>query len=1023
LILRFGEFELDDALSELRRRGARIEVQPKALDLLLYLARHRERVVSKRELLDELWPGVTVSEGALTTAVNTARAVVLDGGAEQRVIRTAPRRGYRFVAEVAPPLALSAATSEGFIGREDALARLWAAFERARSGIGGVVLIGGEPGIGKTRTAEELVSAARASGARVLSGWCYEGEGAPAYWPWVQVLRAFASQVGEGGVPGAAFDEIARLLPELGGKSLGPRDTRALEGPEARFQLYDGVAAFLRAASQRGPLVVLLDDLHWADTSSLQLLGFVAREIRESQMLLVGTHRSEEASQPALGQTLAELARRPEHERIALVGLGRDEVARLVARSGRLDPEPALIDAICERTDGNPFFIRELVRMLESEGRLAGSESRSAWKSAIPPAVKDVIARRLARLSPEGRELLGAAAVIGRDFALDVLEHAAGVTREALTGLLGEAERAREIRPHPTDPQSFRFVHALIQEVLYEDLGAARRRALHRRVAEALESLVPGRLDPPLAELANHWCLGASADDAPRLVSASLRAARAARERLAYEAAAALCRRALATLDALQVSAPEGRCDLLVRMVEAEYDAGNGPAWREGLRQATEVARKLGAPQRLAHVAIHVGEMVMGVVDWQSVALFEESLAAVGGSDDTLRAELLAGLSRALYWSPPDRERVRALSDESLALARRVGSPELLAAVLYSRHLSLWTPDSLADRLATAAELLEISERQRSRFWMRHAHQHHLLDALESGDFAGAERDLAAIDRIAGELRLPDSILPAGGALRALLDGRLEEAERLARERFELTQRAGFSDAAMFYAIRLASVRLEQGRLGELEAGLRSIAERLPNMPTWRATLAYLCAEDGREEPARAELERLAGNGFEDLPRDTSWLTTVGLLAEVAALLNDAPRARLLATLLAPYADRAIVVGPALAVTSSVARPLALALATCADFTGAERCFEQALVTERRLGARCLTTRTRQQYAALLAERDGAGDRERARELASEALSAAESIGMQGVARRARALVEELSGVIPIGRKRRRRDA
>ncbi len=1019
LILRFGEFELDDAQSELRRGGARVEIQPKPLDLLLYLARHRERVVPKRELLEQVWPGVVVGEGALTTAVNTARAVLQDGGAEQRVIQTLPRRGYRFVAEVAAAPAAGPATSDGFIGREDALARLWAAFEQARSGTGGVVLLAGEPGIGKTRTAEEFVAAARVAGARVLSGWCHEGEGAPAYWPWVQVLRSFASELGERGAPRASFEEIARLVPELAGEPLARRAALVADGPEARFRFYDGVAAFLRAASLREPLVVFLDDLHWADTSSLGLLAFVAREIRESRMLIVGTYRPEDASRPALSQALAELARRPEHERIALEGLCREEVAQLVARSGRVDPEPALVDAICERTDGNPFFIRELVRMLEAEGRLAGSDSRNAWKSAIPPAVKDVIARRLARLSAESRELLGAAAVIGRDFALDVLERASGVTREAMTSQLAEAERAREIRPHPTDPQSFRIVHALIQEVLYEDLGAARRRALHRRVAESLESLVSERLDPPLAELAHHWCLGASAEDAPRIADASLRAARAALARLAYEAAAALCRRALATLDGLHAPAPEARCDLLTVLIEAEFDAGNGPAWREALKQATEIARRIHQPQRLAHVAIHVGEMVTGVVDWQSVTLYEESLVAVGGSDETLRAELLAGLACALYWSPSDRERVRALADEALVLARRIGSPELLAAVLYSRHLSLWTPDSLADRMATSAELLEISERQRSRTWMRHAHQHHLLDALESGDGAAAERDLAAIDRLGAELRLPGSILPEGGALRALLDGRLEESERLARERFELIQRAGFSDAAMFYAIRLAGVRREQGRLGELEFGLRAIAEQLPNMPTWRATLGFLYAEDGREEPARAELERLASKDFEDLARDASWLTTVGLLADVAAFLGDAPRARLLASLLAPYADRAIVVGPSLSVPSSVARTLALAVATCGDFAGAERYFEQALVTEQRLGARCLLTRTRQQYAAMLLERGAAGDRDRARALAAEALSAAESIGMKSVAARARALVEELTGVIPIRRKRR----
>ncbi len=1011
MILRFGEFELDDALSELRRAGSVVEIQPKALDLLLYLARQRERVVPKRELLEQVWPAVVVSEGALTTAVNAARAAVQDTGSEQKIIRTVPRRGYRFVAVLSGAGAAPTLPRDDFVGREPALARLWNAFERARGGSGGVALLAGEAGIGKTRTATEFLRAARAAGARTLSGWCAEGEGAPAYWPWVQILRSIVPGVGERALPPASLEELGRLVPELRTRPLARRDPAASDGAEARFRLYDGVAAYLRAAAKREPLVLLLDDLHWADASSLRLLGFVARELREAPVLVVGTYRPQDASNAPLGEALAELARLPGHVRIALDGLAREEVASLVERSARVAPEPALVDAICERTDGNPFFIRELVQMLDAEGRLG--DAQAAWQRAIPLAVKDAIARRLARLSPETRALLGAAAVIGRDFARDVLERASGVSGDALGCALEEAERAQEIRPHPSDPDGFRLVHALIQEVLYEDLGAARRRALHRRVAQALETLVPERIDPPLAELAHHWCLGATAADSVQVASASLRAGRAALARLAYDEAATLCRRALATLDALHVSAREARCDLLALLVEAEFDAGRGLEWREALRQAVAIARELGTPQRLAHVAIHVGDIVTGVVDWQAVALYEESLAAAGDQDEGLRARLLSGLACALYWSPSDGERVRALADEALALARRHGGAELLSAVLNNRHLALWGPESLADRLATSSELLALAERERSRSWMYYGHHRHLLDALESADGAAVSRDLAEIDRLSTELRFPGWRSAPGAALRALLDGRLDDAERHARERFELIQNAGFQNAQMFFAVQLAGVRREQGRLGELETGMRALAAQLPNMHSWRATLAYLYAEDGNEAGAREALESLAGKGFSDLARDATWLTTMGLLAEVAASLGDAERSRLLAALLEPYADRAIVLGPSLSVLSSVARPLALALSASGERDAAVGAFEQALGVEQRLGARCLVARTRQQLAALLST-GGAADRDLARALAAEALSAADEIGMRAVASRARALLEELSGVIPL---------
>jgi len=1010
LILKFGEFELDDGLCELRRGGTRVEVRPKSLDLLLYLARNRERVVPKRELLEQVWPGVVVSEGALTTTMNLARAVVEDGGERQRVIKTVSRRGYRFVADVAEAPATAVGASEDFVGREDALAHLWSAFESARAGTGGVALVAGEAGIGKTRTASELTRTARAAGARVLSGWCAEDEGAPAYWPWVQVLRGLEHDPARLKLPHAWRDELVRLLPEAAAK---PRELGD-DGPEARFRLYEAVAGLLRGAAERAPLVVLLDDLHWADASSLRLLVFAARELRDSRVLLLGTYRQDEAPTPAL----AELAREPRHQRLVLTGLSRSEVARLVERIARIEPEAALVDAIHERTDGNPFFVRELARMLAAEGRLAGSEGRDAWRSAIPLAVSDVIARRLARLAPETRELLGIAAVIGRDFAVEVLERASERPREAVAHALADAERSREIRLHPSDARSYRFAHALIQDVLRESVGTARQRALHRKVAEALESELAERVDPPLAEIARHWCLGAGPADAARLAEACLRAARSAFERLAYEETAELCRRGLAELDTLGVPLPEARCELLALRARALYFAGTAE-WRAVVDEAVAMARRIGAPHRIAEIAMDISIVETGVVDAQRVALLEEALAAA--RDEALRAQLLAGLANALYWSPRDAQRVRALADEALALARKLGRPDLLARILNHRHTAVWGPDSLAERATIAKEVIELAQRNRLGYALYIGLFNDLLNSLESGDGAAARLDIAAISRIGSELgNLSES--PPTAALHALLDGRLDDAEKLARARFESAERGGIPNSAMFYAVQLASVRREQGRLGELELGLRALRAQIPSMPSWSASLAYLYAADERNAEARMELEALA-NGLDAVPRDANWLVTVGLFAETAALLGDEAHARTTGALLVPYAERVIVIGSALTVLSSVARTLALVHATCGEPAEARRAFERALVIEERVGARCLVTRTRAEYAELLTASDRAGDRDRARALAAAALADAESIGMAKVAARARALLERLSGVIPLRGRRQERES
>ncbi len=1023
MILRFEEFELDFASRELRRRGEQVPLQPRVLDLLLHLARHRDRVVDKRELFDQIWPAVVVSEASLTTAVNSARAALGDDGREQRWIRTLPRRGYRFVAEVESTTATPIATSEGFVGRADALARLWAAFERARDGATSVVLIAGEPGIGKTRIVEELGRAARAAGARVYSGWCHEGEGAPPYWPWTQVLRVVERELdlhALGPALRAAIDEVARLVPglrkdEATGRAGAPP---ASERTDGRFRLYDAVATLLGALAARDPLVVALDDLHWADASSLRLLAFVAREAR-ARLLLLGTYRPEDVDRAgAVGETLAALARLPGHERLMLEGLRRDEVLRFVAAQSGTDPDPALVDAIFARTDGNPFFIRELVRLLEADGPLAGARQAS-WQSAIPAAVQDVVAHRLARLRPDCRALLEVAAVVGREFPLDLLRQMSSRGGPEVAGLLGEAESAHVIRSSSGGSAALHFVHALIQEYLYQDLGAARRLELHRSAAEALERVQHERLNPPLGELARHWCLGAMTADVAVVASYSLRAAWHALAAFAYEDAAALCRRALCALDGLGVAAPEARCDLLTALADAEDGVGDGEAALAAVDQAAELARRLGSGERLARLALAFPSIETGVVDARFVGLREEALAALGDGDSPLRANVMCSLAMSLYWSPADTARMHELAREGLGMARRLGDPRLLASVLGMRHFTLWCPDALDERLALADEALRVAEGAGDRASLFEGHGYHLIDVLESGDPAAAEADIQALERLAREMRIPGWQPTLARAMRATLDGRLDEAERLAGAALEIGRRARNPNGPVFFAIQLAELRRQQGRLSELEDATAAFVARYPRVAAWRGLLALIHAEAGRTDAARRELEWLTEGDFEGIARDAVWPLVLAFTAEVAWLVHDPARAQLARTGLEPYAGRMLVVGQSAAVYSAVARPLALAAQTLGARDVAAACFEQALALERRFGARCLVARTSQQFAAMLATSPDRADRAHARRLADDALAAADALGMSDVARRARATLEDVSGVTRLPRRQR----
>jgi predicted ATPase len=547
----FGEFELDEPRRELRARGEPVRLDPKPLSLLLYLVRHRDRVVTKHELLDQLWPGVAVSESALLSAVKRLRLALGDSGTRPRLIHTLRGHGYRFVAPVvqrAP--ADSPPGGVPFVGRAQTLQQLTGALDAAMAGSGQVVLLAGEPGIGKTRLAEELARIARPRGVRVLNGWCYEGRGAPPFWPWVQILRALARTYTAERLRaklGAGADALSLILPEL------REEWPALEPPvqagrdELRFELLRSASSFLVRAAEEQPIALIVDDLHRADEPSLGLLAFLAHEIGHSAILVLGSYRDAAVDrQHPLSETLEELTRHTLFEWVRLGGLAPDEVRTLVGLLAGSAASSIPFDTVLEKTDGNPFFVTELVRFLTA-GTAARTQGRAARGPDVPPAVREVILGRLARLSPSCNEALSVASVIGRDFTLEGVERASELDAETLSDAIDEGRKAGMISEGPGgDP---RFAHVLLQEAVCEALGRARRARLHRRVAEWFEKTWPqARLDEQAALLAYHW---EEAGDAGRAASCYHRASVLARERSAYAEAIAHVTRGLELLERL----------------------------------------------------------------------------------------------------------------------------------------------------------------------------------------------------------------------------------------------------------------------------------------------------------------------------------------------------------------------------------------------------------------------------------------------------------------------------------------
>ena len=608
-----------------------------------------------------------------------------------------------------------------FVGREREMDELRAALEQALSGRGRLLLLVGEAGIGKTRTAEELVTFARLRKVQVLWGRCYEGDAAPAYWPWIQAIRSYIQDRDAKTLlaeMGSGASDLAQLFSEVRDRLPGLPAPPMLEPEQARFRLFDGVTTFLRNAGRTQPLMIVLDDLHWADRSSLLLLLFVARELRDARVIILGTYRdSEVGRQHPLSQALGELTRGELAQRITLRGLGENDVARFIEITAGIKPPAGLVEALYRETEGNPFFVNEIVRLLVSEGRLEKTPHGRSWSLDIPESVRDVIGRRLDRLSSDCNRILSIASVVGREFGLPVLQPLSGLDEEHLLDLLDEALRARVVVEMPATIGRFAFSHALVRETLRLGITPARRARLHRRIGEVLEGLQQGSHEVDVAEIAHHFFEAARAGgDVEKAVDYSVRAGERATALVAYDEAVAHYEQALQVLDCARPADEARRCVLLLSLGEARDRSGNAPLAKEAFLAAADLARKLGATDLLARAALAfcgrwLGLVEVGKVDVQLIGLLEEALTGLGNAESPLRARLLGRLATELYFVAGSEVRRDSLSRDAVQLARRLGDLATIGEALRARHVAIWGPDNAEERLAISTEMTGAAER------------------------------------------------------------------------------------------------------------------------------------------------------------------------------------------------------------------------------------------------------------------------------------------------------------------------
>jgi ATP/maltotriose-dependent transcriptional regulator MalT len=897
-----------------------------------------------------------------------------------------------------------AAVPEVFVGRRHEIGALCTALDAAGAGGGRLVLLAGEPGIGKTRTALELMAHATSSDARIVWGRCHEEAGAPPYWPWAQILRAVAAardpeelraDLGDGA------SDIANIMPDIRARLPDLDQSATLSDPsETRFRLFGSIARFLINTSRRQILVLVLDDLHWADVPSLRLLEFLAQEMADSRLLVVGTYRQTELSRRhRLSDSLGALARVPHAVRLHLSGLSAEDVRRFVATAAGMVPPVWLTNAIHNQTEGNPLFVREVVRFLAQEGLFSGAALSAAASAApairLPEGVREVIGRRLNLLPPTCNEILTTAAVIGREFTLDVLKRASlPRTVDAVLEALDEAIAAHIVEE--TDPGQYQFTHALVRITLYDELRTGQRRRLHHAVGEAMEAVHWRDPKPVLADLGHHFRAGLDGD-VKRAIDYSTRAGQSADGALAFEDAINLFQNALDMLDTMSDDDPERRCALLLLLGDAQRKANDFPHALETLRAVADVARSQRMCVTLAEAAYVYADTVWrndAQIDARSGPLLEEALDGLPQSEARLRIKIMGSLARdRLHTGRVDES--MALSSRAIAMARDLGDPLSLATSLAGLADRPWYPHETERMLAEASEMAEMGERANDLEIALRGHFRRVSLLLELGDIRAVIETSEMIDRLNARLRQPFYRVWALvlKATMALMRGELDDTERLILEsmRTQLRLKAQINDPV---SLVIFTLRREQGRLRELGPMVAAFVRQNAEATTWRPGLALLYVELGDLDAARAVFADLAADDFDSLPRDGRWATCIMYLAEVCTALGDAVRASVLYRLFLPWMGRNIVIGGGTGCWGSSDRFLGLLATVEGRWTDAERHFTEALAMNERIGALASLAHVHRDLANLLIARGYPGDQARASTHLNEAAERAAALGL-----------------------------
>jgi DNA-binding SARP family transcriptional activator/tetratricopeptide (TPR) repeat protein len=895
------------------------------------------------------------------------------------------------------------------VGRDRECSQLRDWWDVACRGDAQLLLVDGEPGIGKTRLVAELARSLESNGVLVLWGRCDEDPIAP-FQPFAEALGRYFQSVSVDQItslPEWQIMELARLVLPL--REHVPMLEEDPGDPETeRFRFFGAITQTLNGLSAHGQVLLVLDDLHWADQPTLLLLRHVLRSADVVNLGIIAMYiDSEVPSEHHLRPVLADLRSARSAATVHLEGLSEAAVKELAGSAA----VPELAVQLFELTDGNPMFLEEMLRQL---GEGVEGDTSVPPNLNPPEAIRELVARRVSRLPEDVIYLMQAASVAGNECEAAIVAEAAELTAEQRLDALDRAEESKLLRHLGGRRDLYAFSHSLVRDAIYNELLRGRKVRYHHKVGVATERAHGGELENYVNELAHHFYMGAALDDADKAVRYGMAAGERAVRLLAFEEAVGHFARSLEVAEQFGDHDQSVRCDALIALAEAQNRAGDTETADANFARAADLARSIGDPERLATAALRAGPLSgLGIVvtKAEQVRLLEEALELLPEEDSHLRAMVMARLALVFVYSVPVPERdvvdqALQFDTEAVQMARRLNDRGALAFALNARIHALWGIAAAPERLAAGREVGEIAEDAGDELLALHGHMWRVRELLARGDVDAVHDELLqfATRETGPPHPLVVSLSSNLAAMMALVAGEFDDAECLAHTALEAGR--GHNDLAFaFYGVLMAWTWWQRDDLQRLGRTVRSILAQSTNeFPILPAAMALIYAEEGDAEAALAQLDSLADLGWERVGYDLTEGVSLACAASACGTLGNVARhhAQSVYEAMRPYAQTAVVLrAPGAACVGPADQYLGLLAAATGDLALAEVHFEAALRLALRMRAEPFVVAAEVELARALRQRGREGDEERVAVLLRHAEESAVRMGLHRLVRRA----------------------